>query len=510
MSVVSEINAFTSSDWVCGCFARTKAGVSIPANYANRKAFVAGEKVRLADGTERNIVNVQDGGRNLGVWMDGPVLDGNKVGYPNKITSLSKVSIDIPETPTSSPEFSAYATQLFAGLNYTGLGNNTFVLDAQAGTHYRICDERFLDAFPDCKLWRVTISLSRVLKDSQGMGLDPYYVQLITDTLDSIAERGGKAILDAHDWLRMWKCVERLPGFDVNQLGEYYRVKDGRVITPAEMRANNFSGVGARYKADGKRIVKAYVDRRNGELQISEQHVMGLKGCPKIYNEDGIIHTWKAVIKQFMNHPAIWGYEFMNEPYKGPEVDPVTGADFDIASYWIKVAKRLVAECGVVDKTHWFLVGGNQYQTASAWTKYSDGLKDIADPNNQVIYAAHYYVDANGGAWNDVNQQVDWDAGVTPVADFFGWLKANGKRGILTEFGGPAGNASVAVAHAHLIKAAWEANVPVIQWAAGPGWGPDDENAVNYETAHGVVVKDNINPLDLYFHCRKETYNPKQ
>lgn len=508
MSITSEINNFTSpGEWLYGIWSRTKAGMSIPANATNLIAFKVGEKVEFVDGTTRTIVNVQEGTKNLGIWMDGGVLDGNKVGYPNKVKSLSTAVIEEPAMPTVAPASPAGATLPFAGLNYTGLGNNTFVINPEPGTHYRLFDERCLDAFPQCKFWRVTISLSRILLSSQGMGLDPTYVQQVTDVLDGIAKRGGVAFLDAHDWLRIWKNVERLPGFALNDKNEVYRVSDGRVVTKAEINAGDLSQVGGKYKVDGTRNVKVYFDKRVGELQTSEQHILGVKGCPRITNEDGIIHTWKSIIRQFMNHPAIWGYEFMNEPYKGPEKDPVTGADFDIHAYWIKIATRLVKECGTVDKTHKFLVGGNQYQTASAWTKYSDPLKDIPDPNNQIIYAAHYYVDDNGGAWNDVNQQVSWDAGTRPISDFLNWLKLNNKRGILTEFGGPAGNESVAKAHAHLIKAAWDANVPVVQWAAGPGWPMEDGNAVNYETATGVCAKDNVKPLELYFNCRKASYD---
>ncbi len=96
----ASINAFTNTDWLNGVF-RTSAGFSIQATAANQAAFKAGVSVQLADGQVRRISRVQIVGSNMSVFLDGALIDGNKVGAPRSV-SIAGTSTDT-STDTSTP-----------------------------------------------------------------------------------------------------------------------------------------------------------------------------------------------------------------------------------------------------------------------------------------------------------------------------------------------------------------------------------------------------------------------
>src|SRR5690606_40038324 len=101
-----DINRFTSNDWLNGVW-RREAGISVPFSAAARDAFKPGVQTKFADGQVRKITKVFVVGEHLSVYVDGPVLDGNKVGAPNKVSTVV-ASGTAPETsapaPTPAPE----------------------------------------------------------------------------------------------------------------------------------------------------------------------------------------------------------------------------------------------------------------------------------------------------------------------------------------------------------------------------------------------------------------------
>lgn len=404
-----------------------------------------------------------------------------------------------------------------AGLNYTGLGSNTHVVNPEAGTHYRLFDKRFVEAFPECKLWRLTVSLARFLKASQGMGLDPVYVQQVRDALDGFHALGCQVILDAHDWLREWRVMEELDGFTVGRdrndpevYGKRYRISDRMIIDNKAFDDVELAAYGSKHKKDPRYTYIAHVHHIDKKLRISRWQVMGKTGAPKHYSKGGIVNTWQNIIKEFRDHPAIWGWELMNEPFTAAEPDPTTGQTLSVDNWWYEVLQDLVPAVQVADPNHFVLVDGNFYASASNWSRVSDMLKDLPD-NGKLLYAAHYYVDANGGKWSNQQMTVLPDAGTRPCSNFFDWLKLNGKRGILTEFGHPPKNESAHIADKNLVEKANSLNIPVIQWAGGCGWGDTNPTAVNYDTPSGpVVCKDNINAIKPALSKRLESYDPVQ
>ncbi|SEI05069.1 cellulase family glycosylhydrolase [Stutzerimonas xanthomarina] len=84
---VSKINSFTSKDFLRGIW-RQYAGLSVPATQASIDAFKPGVHLRFADGQLREISKVFRVGSNLSIYVKGGLLDGNKVGSPNTVSTV--------------------------------------------------------------------------------------------------------------------------------------------------------------------------------------------------------------------------------------------------------------------------------------------------------------------------------------------------------------------------------------------------------------------------------------
>lgn len=105
--IVARINQFTGADILNGIW-RQSAGFSIPASAPSITAFTPGMLVRFADGQIRNITKVFRSGENLSVYVDGALLDGNKVGSPNTVSTVDAQSyVSPPVVAAMAPAFLA-------------------------------------------------------------------------------------------------------------------------------------------------------------------------------------------------------------------------------------------------------------------------------------------------------------------------------------------------------------------------------------------------------------------
>src|SRR5690606_40758658 len=80
----SQINRFTSSDWLNGVW-RREAGISVPNSTAARDAFNPGVRVRFCDGQGRRITRVCSVGPHLSAYFDGPRFDAAQVRGTNTV-----------------------------------------------------------------------------------------------------------------------------------------------------------------------------------------------------------------------------------------------------------------------------------------------------------------------------------------------------------------------------------------------------------------------------------------
>lgn len=113
----SQINRFNSSDFVNGVWTKT-AGVSVPATSSSIAAFTPGTQIRFADGQVRKITKVFKVGANLSLYVDGGLLDGNKVGAPRTVSTVSGNTDSAPATPAPAP-----GTGAPGGISYSALIN---------------------------------------------------------------------------------------------------------------------------------------------------------------------------------------------------------------------------------------------------------------------------------------------------------------------------------------------------------------------------------------------------
>jgi ubiquinone/menaquinone biosynthesis C-methylase UbiE len=83
--VVYKLQNYTDDNWING-IANKWATAFFIKNSSKAKADLAvGKKVIFSDGTKRMIVKQQENNDSLIVSLEGPVLDGNEVGYPNGV-----------------------------------------------------------------------------------------------------------------------------------------------------------------------------------------------------------------------------------------------------------------------------------------------------------------------------------------------------------------------------------------------------------------------------------------
>ena len=99
---VSKINPFTSGDFLRGIW-RRYAGLSVPATSASLAAFKPGVSIRFADGQVRKISKVYRVGNNISVYVEGALLDGKTVGYPNTVSTVPTPSPVATPAPAPAP-----------------------------------------------------------------------------------------------------------------------------------------------------------------------------------------------------------------------------------------------------------------------------------------------------------------------------------------------------------------------------------------------------------------------
>ncbi|PQE05023.1 glycoside hydrolase family 5 protein [Rutstroemia sp. NJR-2017a BBW] len=116
---------------------------------------------------------------------------------------------------------------------------------------------------------------------------------------------------------------------------------------------------------------------------------------------------------------------------------------------------------------------GNSY--TGAWTWVSSGTSTamgaLTDPNNNIIYEMHQYLDSDGSGTSSTC--VSTTIGKERLAAATAWLKNNGKNGILGETA--AGSNSVCISAITGMLEYMKENNDVwrgwLLWGGGPWWG---------------------------------------
>lgn len=215
--------------------------------------------------------------------------------------------------------------------------------------------------------------------------------------------------------------------------------------------------------------LRQMVDSANAanEKVILDMHNYGRYYNAPLTRDDTwkLTDAWRKIATVFKDHPALYGYEIMNEPHDLP------GGNTD----WQFMAQEVTNAIRDVDKTHVIIIPGYDWQSAARWRNTNENLT-ISDPSNNILYSAHVYFDQD--ATGEYKNSFDAD-GVYPsigrdrMQPFFQWLSEKNKRGIITEYGVPKNDARWLLVLDNFMQTLKKNNQIVggTYWASGEWWG---------------------------------------
>ncbi|OQP83278.1 cellulase [Xanthomonas phaseoli pv. syngonii LMG 9055] len=176
---------------------------------------------------------------------------------------------------------------------------------------------------------------------------------------------------------------------------------------------------------------------------------------------------WRRLALEFKDDKAVM-FGLMNEPNNIS------------ASEWAGAAQGAINAIRKTGAKNLILVPGTAYTGAHSWySPTTDGysnataLTSIYDPLNRYAFEVHQYLDADSSGTSSTC--VSSTIGAERLRNFTQWLRTNGKRGFLAEFG--TANNEVCNQALQGMLAHMEANADVLLgwawWAAGSWWKPD-------------------------------------
>ncbi|MFL5729164.1 MAG: cellulase family glycosylhydrolase [Cytophagaceae bacterium] len=199
------------------------------------------------------------------------------------------------------------------------------------------------------------------------------------------------------------------------------------------------------------------------------------------------VDFWTRLATHFKNDTTIWAYGIMNEP------NSMNGT-------WPATAQSVLTGVRSVDTVHTILMPGTDWSKAESWQAVNDGLKNLNDPYNNLLYEAHQYFDADySGVYNN---SYDTDGtyptiGVDLASPFVNWLIANNKKGFFGEYGVPGDDPRWNVVLDNFLSYLHNNCVGGTYWAGGPWWG-------NYNLSiepSGGVDKPQMSVVSNYTSC---------
>ena len=400
----TALNSFTNTDWLNGIY-RKAAGFSISASAANQAAFKVGASVKLADGQVRKITRAQVVGSNMAIFVDGALLNGSTVGYPKTISVISATTT----TPSVSEPSAPVVSQPAPAPVPTQPGNGTPI-----------------------KLVGVNLS---------GAGFGPSVVP---------GTHGTNYIYPAESYYK--KYADN--GMNLVRLPFLWERIQPRLNT--ELNATELARLIQSLDFAQKHGVKVILDLHNYYRYFGK-----LIGSPEV-PISAFANVWQRLAQKVLNHPAVYGYGLMNEPYS-------------TNGLWPQAALAAAKAVRQVDGSRWIFVAGDRWSSAWHWPHYNAKLIAdpwMRDPKNNLVYEAHMYIDKDfSGNYFDKSETYAPNIGIERVKPFVEWLKTNKLRGYIGEHGIPDYSSSALVAMDNLLGYLRQNCVPMTYWAGGPWWG---------------------------------------
>ncbi|THF47008.1 glycoside hydrolase family 5 protein [Allorhizobium terrae] len=182
---------------------------------------------------------------------------------------------------------------------------------------------------------------------------------------------------------------------------------------------------------------------------------------------DVLADFWGKLASHYANDPAIV-FGLMNEPFDMP------------ATQWLPVANAAIAAIRKAGAKNLVLVPGVAWTGAHSWQSERPGgansvvMLGVKDSANNYAYEVHQYFDADySGTKAECSGAAGAIAGVENVTK---WLRANGKRGYLGEFGAAGDPACVKAIKemTGVVEANRDLWVGWAYWVAGDWWSPKE------------------------------------
>ncbi|WP_286786728.1 MULTISPECIES: glycoside hydrolase family 5 protein [unclassified Pseudomonas] len=184
--------------------------------------------------------------------------------------------------------------------------------------------------------------------------------------------------------------------------------------------------------------------------------IIGTSGVPYQRYQD----IMAKIAQRWSTQPSLYAYDIMNEPH-------------DALAYWPTAAQYGINGIRSIDNVRPIMIEGNGWAEATRWAYWNDPLLKLQDPANNIIFEAHTYFDEGaGGTYDAVDvSTLSPTYGVERVKPFIEWLKKNGRRGFIGEFGVPDNDPRWLTIMDNMLAYLRQNCIPATYWAAGPGWG---------------------------------------
>ncbi len=243
----------------------------------------------------------------------------------------------------------------------------------------------------------------------------------------------------------------------------YYRDKNIRLIRFPFRWERVQHSLGARLDHQEIRRLKKALDlaAMHEQRVIVDMHNYAryhgeLIGTPAVPYE-AFADVWRKLASELKGHPALYGYDIMNEPHS-------------TQGLWPGAAQAAVDAIRKVDPHTLIFIEGDRWANAWHWPRVNGNLH-IQDPANRLVYEAHVYFDKDFSGRYAEPEEVDPMLGVERVRPFVEWLKQHGYKGFIGEYGVPDDAPSMLQAMDNLLAYLNEQCIPSAYWAAGPNWG---------------------------------------
>ncbi|MCV0426935.1 MAG: glycoside hydrolase family 5 protein [Roseibium sp.] len=215
--------------------------------------------------------------------------------------------------------------------------------------------------------------------------------------------------------------------------------------------------------------------RSHGMKVLLDPHNFGYYDGKRLMTADvpaqAFANFWIRLAQEFANQEDIM-FGLMNEPYDIPVED------------WLIAANQAIAGIRAVGAENLILVPGTNWSGASSWQSdrpagnNGNVMSGVSDPADNFIYEVHQYMDEDFSGTHETCPQAD--LALKGLVDFTGWLKEQGARGLLGEFGGSKDPACLAglTRMVDYMDEASEQWLGWTYWAAGDWWPATEGNNI--------------------------------